>query len=160
MYVDTIKYIGCFFNSEQLQGFLKGYTRQKLDREIVNPHVTFLYRPTDVPANLFGQKVTINVIGYCCNGENEALLAEFVNLPKSLKAYTKNIAIPHITLSIAESAKSVNSYKLDFTPITPFTLDGIFGGMDEAGTVHTGFVEQQNNSHEDNREHTENRRTL
>ncbi|MBQ3194773.1 MAG: hypothetical protein IJB59_14525 [Oscillospiraceae bacterium] len=137
MQTNTIKYIGCFFEPELLKRSLENYERQKLSKEISYPHVTFAYRPEEIPAMLFGQRVTVRAIGYSCNGENEALLVEFVNLPESLKAYTKNIAVPHITLSIAESAKAVNSYKLDFKPIAPFSLVGVFGGMDETGTVRT-----------------------
>lgn len=140
MYPETIKYTGCFFEPEQLQEHLKSYTRQILSREILNPHVTFAYRPEKVPSALFGQTVTLRAIGYGCDGENEALLVEFVNLLDCLKPYAGDIEIPHITLSISESAKAVNSRYLDFKPIMSFSLIGVFGGMDEAGTVHTESV--------------------
>lgn len=137
MQTGTIKYTGCFFAPELLKRSLENCTRQKLAKEIANPHVTFVYRPEEVPAMLFGQRVTVRAIGYGCDGENEALQVEFADLPDCLKPYTGDIAIPHITLSIAGSAKAVNSRYLDFKPIVPFPLTGIFGGMDEAGTVHT-----------------------
>ena len=140
MYADTIKYTGCFFDPQLLDRHLESCDRKQLRKTIANPHVTFSYRPREVPAMLFGQKVTVKATGYACDGENEALLVEFVNLPEILKVYTEEIAIPHITLSISESAKAVNSYKLDFKPIRPFTLDGVFGCMDEGGTVHTALL--------------------
>lgn len=139
MQTSTIKYTGCFFAPESLKNSLENYTRQKLIKEIANPHVTFAYRPEEVPAMLFGQRVTIRAIGYGCDGENEALQVEFVNLPDGLKPYIGDTAIPHITLSLSETAKAVNSRCLDFKPIKPFLLVGVFGGMDEAGTVHTGL---------------------
>lgn len=137
MYPETIKYTGCFLGPELLQKCLKGYSRQTLSRKIANPHVTFAYHPETVPSELFGQTVTVRAIGYGCDGENEALLVEFDDLPEPLRLYAEAIAVPHITLSISESGKAVNSRMLNFNPITPFVLDGVFGGMDEAGTVHT-----------------------
>ena len=137
MYPENIKYTGCFFELQLLQAHLERYDRNPLVCPISHPHVTFVYRPEEVPAMLFGQRVTVRAIGYGCDGENEALQVEFADLPDCLKPYTGDIAVPHITLSIAESAKAVNSRYLEFKPIVPFPLTGIFGGMDEAGTVHT-----------------------
>lgn len=137
MYVDTMRYTGCFFDPKLLKKHLKNYDRYPLSRTITDPHVTFAYRPKKVPSELFGQTVTVRAIGYGSDGENEALLVEFENLPDPLQSYTEAIPVPHITLSISESGKAVNSCMLKFKPITPFVLAGVFGGMDMAGTVHT-----------------------
>lgn len=139
MHIDTIKYIGGFLDPQLLEKQLENCDRYPLGRTITTPHVTFAYRPENVPYELFGLTVTVRAIGYGCDGENEVLLVEFENLPEPLQAYAEAISVPHITLSISEFGKAVNSYRLNFEPITPFVLEGIFGGMDEDGTVYTSL---------------------
>lgn len=135
--MDTIKYVGCFLDFETLHQKIKSYKSERLYRSIVNPHITFSYRPQTVPTELFGISIKVKVVGYGCDGENEALLVEFVDLPETLANLANQITTPHITLSVSEHGRSVNSNNLVFEPITPFYLEGIFGAMDESGVVHT-----------------------
>ena len=133
----TVQYIGCFFDPETFQKQLNQLAREPLDRKIPTPHITFVYEPESIPWEQFGKEVTVNVVGYGNNGENEALKVAFVQLPDELKTLASEIAVPHITLSVAKTGSSVNSKFLDFAPITPFPLKGIFGAMDTEGTVRT-----------------------
>lgn len=128
--MSEIKYIGCFFEFEGLQKQLESYPRTPLKRVVEHPHVTFAYKPQQVPKELFGTKVEFRVVGYGCNGQNEGLKVEFVDPPRELLPLIRAIPVPHITLSVAERGEAVNSSQLEFTPITPFTLTGVFGGMD------------------------------
>lgn len=113
-----IYYFGVFFDPEDLP--IKG----KLKNVICNPHITFEFLPEQVPSNLLGEKVTVTVIGYGNDGQNEGLT---VKLPHYVEDYYKNNATPHITLSIAEGAKAVNTKNLVFTEIRPVTITGQFG---------------------------------
>lgn len=127
----TIKYLGCFFQKQQLYEKIADLDRTPLHRAIPYPHMTCVYRPEEIPEALFGTPVTVRVTGYGCDGENEALRVQFEELPKALRALAENIPVPHITLSVSEFGKSVNSGRLAFEPVEPFLLKGIFGGFDE-----------------------------
>lgn len=93
--------------------------------------------PLFVPTELFGTEVEVKVTGYGCNGKNEAVSVEFVNLPDELTDLAKNIRVPHITLSVAKDEEAVNSSFLTFEPVTPFSFKGVFGGMAENGKLFT-----------------------
>ncbi len=135
--METILYIGCFLDFQELHRLLKSYDRQVLYRTITHPHITFSYRPEEIPWELFGTKIKVRCIGYACDGENEALQVAFTDLSPDLQQLADQIAVPHITLSVAQNGRSVNSGKLHFHPIDPFAIEGIFGGMDADGFVRT-----------------------
>lgn len=134
--MENVKYTGCFFDPAVLAEKLLPYPRKPLQRPIEAPHITFAYRPVSAPVRLFGLPVTVQVCGYGCDEENEALLVKFVELPPQLAESAAEIALPHITLSVSETGEPVNSRRLTYRPITPFLLEGTFGAMDTSGTVH------------------------
>ena len=136
--MEKIKYIGCFYDQELILQKAKIHSNERLYRSIKHPHTTFFYRPETVPYDMFGSIVTVRVTGYARDSENEAFLVEFENLPKGLEELASQIKTPHITISVSKTGEPVNSGNLKFTPIAPFLLSGIFGGMDENGTVHIG----------------------
>ena len=103
----------------------------KLDRIIQNQHVTFGFR-TEYPIYLQGQRVTLLVTGYGNDGQNEAYSVELADWVKTEYVGSSK---PHITLSVSSSGKPVDSWKLDFQPIDPFTIIGTFGYFDRSG-VH------------------------
>lgn len=124
-----IEYIGCFFDPEALQRIPITERQGPLYRAIASPHVTFDYFPKEVPVSSFGKPVTVKVVGYGCDGINEALKVELVDLPQELHGLGSKIPVPHITLSVAENGKPVDSRFLSFRPTEPHLLKGIFGGM-------------------------------
>lgn len=133
--MDNVKYFGCFFNADDLKK--QNYEAKPLFRIIEVPHITLKYRPNEVPQDLIGLSVTVRVVGYGNNGENEALGVEFLEIPNGLSVIANEIAVPHITLSVAEGGQSVNSKYLSFEPIEPFEITGIIGVMDEDKKVYT-----------------------
>ncbi len=135
--MNKIKYIGCFFEKELIEKSTELQKHERLFRIIENPHITFHYRPAIIPYELFGETVSVNVIGYGRNSENEAFEIEFTNLPESLTALAKRIKKPHITISVSKKGEAVNSGDLEFLPIPPFSIQGVFGGMTEDGIVCT-----------------------
>ena len=130
-----IKYIGCFFDPEALRQIPKAGRTGPLYRTITHPHVTFAYRPQKVPVSMFGAPITVRVVGYGCDGTNEALQVEFIDLPEELLALAADIPIPHITLSVAENGKPFDSRFLNYHPTETYLLKGIFGGMALDGTL-------------------------
>ena len=135
--MNIIRYMGCFFDPKELEKNLEIFSRKPLYKTISCPHITLLYRPSNVPTGLLGTKIQINVIGYGNDGQNEALLVEFVDFSDGLKDIIADVPVPHITLSVSKSGKSVNSRYLEFKPIEPFALVGTVGVMDSNDKVCT-----------------------
>ena len=129
-------YIGCFFDPAEIKRNAWNQERGRLHRVVRHPHVTFSYRPDEVPFDLFGSEVAVRVIGYGKNDENEAFLVELLEMPEGLLPLAETIRVPHITISVSERGKAVNSNKLKFPPVQPFIIKGIFGGEDQKGVLH------------------------
>lgn len=121
------QYIGVFVSQEGIYAKVVGIGK-RLAKLIKYPHVTFKYRPDAVDESVFGEEVKIKIVGYGNDGENEGLKVElFTENPKLLSAI-KEIEIPHITLSISNQGKAVNTRFLSFKDIEPFVIVGKYGG--------------------------------
>ena len=140
--MSSFKYIGCFLDKCDVKKYAEQQSLERLDCVIEHPHVTFVYKPEMVPCELFGLNITIRVTSYGNNGENEAFGIVFENLPKELVGFVQLIEVPHITISVSENGESVNSRNLKFAPIKSFCLQGVFGGKDYNGFVHTNSSNQ------------------
>jgi len=136
-----ILYVGAFVSPTALADALYGVRSGHLGREIDTPHVTFRYAPREIPAELFGTPLTVRITGYGCDGENEGVSAEIITDSEELAAMAQEIAVPHITLSVSETGKPVNTRYLHFEPIVPFCIDAVFGGYTSDGTVCTDAAE-------------------
>ena len=101
-----MQFVGIFF-ADDIKGTLANTDNKG------GLHVTLSYRPSeDIWAELkpyIGKEVEVKVVGYGNDGQNEGLLVEFDGIPY-YGAEKK-----HITLSIAEGAKAVNTGFLDFS---------------------------------------------
>lgn len=128
-------YIGCFLPREELFSHADAISKEHLFRIIASPHVTFVFEPDKVDESLFGEKIRIRATGYGNNGINEGLKVELYSENNKLVEMIKNIQVPHITLSVSEDGKSYDTRFLEFHPIEPFELEGIFGGYMRDGTV-------------------------
>jgi hypothetical protein len=136
----NIEYVGCFFDPRIVQDIQLPDRQGPLYRTIAVPHVTLAFLPVRVSASLFGTAVTVKVVGYGCDGENEALLVEFVELPNEPQDMADQVPVPHITLSVSQKGKPVNSRNLEYHPMEPFFFQGIFGAMDVEGVLHLEAV--------------------
>lgn len=130
-------YIGCFLDPRELLSATREYAHRHLARIISAPHVTFQYQPEEVDEALFGQPVEITVLGYGNDGENEGLLVQLTSPSPAVQAMAEAIPVPHITISVSETGKPVNTGGLSFREIPPFRLTGVFGGYQEGGVVVT-----------------------
>ena len=130
-------YIGCFLDPQDLLSATGEYAHRHLARIIPSPHVTFQYQPEAVDETLFGQPVEITAVGYGNDGKNEGLLVRLTAPSPAVQAMSEAIPVPHITISVSESGKPVNTGSLTFREIPPFRLTGVFGGYQEGGIVVT-----------------------
>lgn len=125
-----VEYTGVFFERETLSDLIsQNIGEGRLHQVVLHPHVTFQYMPQTIREELFGELVEFRVVGYGNDGLNEGLLVEWLSGSALVKKLFKDVPIPHITISYAEHGSAVNTRYLDFKPITPFVISGIFGGF-------------------------------
>lgn len=125
------QYIGAFLNREDLYETQQIKGRKHLDRLIEAPHVTFQYLPEEVNENLFGESVRLKVTGYGKDEENEGLRVEIITENPEIQEMAKSIPLPHVTLSISNTGKAVNTRFLEFADVEPFFLEATFGGYEK-----------------------------
>ena len=128
-------YIGCFLQREELFARVDAISREHLFRMLPAPHATFVFCPDQVDESLFGEKIRVRATGYGNNGANEGLEVKLYSTNRTIAEMIDRIEIPHITLSVGKGAKPYDTRFLEFHPIEPFELEGVFGGYIEGGTV-------------------------
>ncbi len=134
----TYRYIGAFISREQLQELTKTLPRKVLECPVDYPHVTFAYQPDVVDEQYFGAEIHIRAIGYGCDGKNEGLKVCLDAEQSELQILINQIPVPHITLSISETGRAVNTRYLQFTEIKPIDFTATFGGyIDQKGPILT-----------------------
>lgn len=122
------EYIGCFFDYAELFDLIKDIRVNPLKNEKQKPHVTFKYKPDTINTDLFGEEISVNIIGYGNDGENEGLLVTLTSESKELTEMIQQIPVPHITLAVSDNGKAVNTRYLDFTAIEPRKISGFYNG--------------------------------
>ena len=132
-------YTGVFFDSSELAHEFGVFIGKKtLSNIIENPHVTFTYKPkdADVKEDLFGVPVKFKVVGYACDGKNQGLQVDVLAMNGSLESEYNSIKAPHITISVSEDGRPVDTGKLNFEPVsTPFVLVGHYGAFTNKGVI-------------------------
>ena len=134
-----IIYKGLFLDDESARILVEAQ-RIKLDSVIQNMHCTFQYRPEfEFPEEIVGKEYSVKVIGYGADDNNSGFQVE---LPQEIKQYYVNRKtvkngseiprveeiIPHITVSIAQGAKPIDTGNLDFKKIEEsFYIKGRMG---------------------------------
>lgn len=105
-----------------------------LARNIEKKHITTEYKPAKTNDSLYGITADFEIIGYGNDGVNEGYKVRLVKIYAQdeqvaiLKDLYDQIPVPHITLSLAEGAKAVNTCYLDFKPTESRIVSGIFRG--------------------------------
>ena len=130
-------YTGVFFDAAELnERFAKYVGEETLSNIIKNPHVTFTFRPSSVDTSLLGRIVCFNVTGYACDGKNQGLCVEVSMIHAGLSSEYQTIKHPHITISVSEDGKPVDTGKLCFTPLPePFEIVGKYGVFTDKGVL-------------------------
>ena len=107
-----------------------------LARRIDVPHITLAFRPEekDVPWDIFGEIVKVDVTGYANDGRNEGLRVKMNSESERVMKEVSKVAVPHITLSVADGCSAKDSANLDFKDIDePYSFYGKIGGFTSAG---------------------------
>ena len=120
-------YIGCFFDKEEEERILDRRQGPVLEHPIEPLHLTVEYMPEPVDASLFGTVVEVTVTGYGNDGRNEGFRVEVCSADADVQRMLDSVEVPHITLSRAEDAASVDTKFLVFDTIEPFSVKGRFG---------------------------------
>ena len=127
-------YIGAFVNNEELYNKCTNIG-SRLSKLIDSLHVTFQFKPEEINELLFGEELLIKVVGYGADKNNEGLFVEVNTNNPELKKLIDKVEVPHITLSISEKGRAVNTRFLSFKAIEPFYIKGLFGGYKYDDTV-------------------------
>ncbi len=122
-----MKVIYCGFFIERGE-FLRAF-EPKLARAIEFPHITTAFRPggTELHEDLLGREIEVCAAKYGNDGRNEGIVVGFRGGDERAKAVFNTIALPHITISVAEDAKPVDTAQLDFTPCEEKILRARYG---------------------------------
>ena len=129
-----VTYEGIFFEGDAAE-LIRFLEPVHLKRPIDKLHCTFKYRPSDneVFDDIVGTEAEITIVGYGCDNNNsgfeitfpDELLPYYLNCDKSDPS---KVTIPHITVSLAEDAKAVNTKNLKFEKLsTPIVVKGRLG---------------------------------
>ena len=141
---DQIIYTGLFVDPQKIYEMFP----PKLDHKIRDPHVTAAFRPDDTKVLLdsLEDDAKINIIAYGNDGKNEGLLVD-VEADEAIKNILDNVIEPdkngelkhvptHITLSIADGAKAVDTRNLDFQKLEqPVSITGSYKLFSKKGTL-------------------------
>ena len=126
----NIIYVGIFFAKEEMEKIKKKNCGTPLENDITNKHVTIAFKPTEFDTSLFGEIVEVVVVGYGNNGKNEGVKVEI----KSDNKILKSVNVPHITLSVGNGGKPVDTGKLLFEDVSDkVTLKGKIGYFSPEG---------------------------
>ncbi|SDB15025.1 hypothetical protein [Eubacterium oxidoreducens] len=117
-----------FFLDEPLKG--------SLDKVVINQHITTNFRPYCPKKDMYGLKGKFEVIGYANDGKNEGYLVRPYSLWSS--ALCGKIKTPHITLSVSEKGKPVDTAKLKFRPCERKVVTATFGAFTPQGLLLKG----------------------
>ena len=130
-------YCGVFIDKDSART-LSEAQKVKLSKPIQNMHCTFVFRPSRADEiafnNAIGTYTKLKVIAYGNSGENSGFMVE---IPDNLKHLYKGCANPHITVSIADNGRAVNTGYIDFNAIEPFYVCGTLGIYYDTGIVKT-----------------------
>lgn len=128
-------YIALFVSRHELDARLRGLGYERLAKPIEHTHMTLAYRPDEVDTALFGEQAELEALGYGRDENNEGLLVRLASASERVRALADGVKTPHITLSVSGDGRPVDTARLDFGPITPFTLHAVFAGWHRDGFV-------------------------
>lgn len=138
-----VVYQAIFINPEDVNKLIERQG-EKLPKKAKNMHCTFKYQPSEAEikkfSELLGKDIILKVVGYCSNGKNSGYEVELSPEQDSVYANVHNVdtgkpvptvkrVTPHITVSMEEDAKAINTGTLPFSRegFEPFIIHGRAG---------------------------------
>lgn len=116
--------------------FLKHEFEGLLEHQVEKQHVTTAFRPETAHAALYGQKATFRVVGYGNNGINEGFLVKLESCDSdTLRNLISKVKVPHITLSVSDGGRPVDTARLTFESVDGPLVETVFGGFMEGGEI-------------------------
>lgn len=128
-------YVGCFLKFDTFHTAISCIRKAPLENIVLNPHVTFMYKPDEVILPLFGEKIQVTAIGYGNDGNNEGLKVRLKANNPIIQSMISKIEVPHITIAVSGDGKPVNTKNLCFEVIDPIELEGEYGGYAKCGEI-------------------------
>lgn len=128
-------YVGCFLKFDTFHATISCVRKRPLENIVLNPHVTFMYKPDKVILPLFGEKIKVTAIGYGNDGNNEGLKVRLKANNPIIQSMISKIEVPHITIAVSGGGKPVNTKNLCFEVIDPIELEGEYGGYTKFGEI-------------------------
>lgn len=130
-------YTAVFLSKEDVLAAAGQFHGSRLANVTENPHVTFSFRPEEVNTDLFGRPVDVAVTGYGNDGENEGLRVELQSDDMEIEKLIEKIPVPHITVSLAEGAKAMDTGHIQFDTHAEkkILLHGVYGAFAKDGKV-------------------------
>lgn len=104
--------------------FLNEDMEGELANQIDHQHVTFGFKVTPPEGIDWNAEFPITLTGYGNDGINEGYSCEF---PEELDFAYDASPTPHVTVSVSDDGKPVDTRDLDFDPIDPIVVYGKFG---------------------------------
>lgn len=126
---NKIVYEGFFINTE-----IKG----GLEHDIDHKHLTTQFKPKKTHQNLYGIAVVLHASKYAMDKDNEGYYIDRISTSyRELDDLFNALEVPHITLSVSETGKPVNTAKLDFENGCPIdtTFQAYFGAFTDEGYI-------------------------
>ena len=139
--MEIISYQGIFLDKESIKKLVE-MQEEKLTNVVMEMHCTFKYRPekkeTESFLNKLGNKaIFLKIVGYASDGKNSGFEVELTDEQREVYFNTHIIddntnktemTIPHITVSLSDNAKAVNTRNLKFKRLKePFYISGRAG---------------------------------
>ena len=123
--------------------FIRAPLESTLSKDIEFKHVTTQFRPPICHQNLYGKTARFVITGYGNDGDNEGVSVSLATTEEAeLVELFNSIAIPHITLSVSEKGKPVNTVKLEFdnnsSELIGSVVEGTFGGFNGKNPIFEG----------------------
>lgn len=133
----SVIYNALFVDNEERKKLLTIGSKH-LSKIIAEPHVTLHFRPTaeNTYSNLWGGKATLKVVGYANDGKNEGVLVKVKAEDPLLQVLFDSVKTPHITISVSDDGKPVDTAKLDFQLCDPITVKATFGAFVSTGHLN------------------------
>ena len=95
--------------------FIMDKINSKLAKDIEFKHITTEFRPTKTHEHLYGTMATFAITGYANDSINEGCSVTLKSCDNDeLVDLFNNISVPHITLSVSNEGKPVNTKNLNF----------------------------------------------
>ena len=99
---------------------LDSYLSKKIEHQHITMIPPYMTAENTLPYSFYWNIFEVEVVGYANDGTNEGFE---VKLPDNLLKHYLNKAVPHITVSVSNEGKPVNTGKLIFEELTsPFKI--------------------------------------